>query len=80
MQIFTKKWWKAAGIRALKTTCQTAVTLFGGQAIVTSLADGSPISQISWMAVISASVAAGVLSILTSVAGLPEVTEGDIDA
>ena len=80
MQIFTKKWWKAAGIRALKTTCQTAVTLFGGQAIVTSLADGSPISQISWMAVISASVAAGVLSILTSVAGLPEVTEDDIDA
>lgn len=80
MQIFTKKWWKAAGIRALKTTCQTAVTLFGGQTIVTSLADGSPISQISWMAVISASVAAGVLSILTSVAGLPEVTEGDIDA
>lgn len=75
MQIFTKKWWKAAGIRALKTTCQTAVTLFGGQAVVTSLGDGSPIAQVSWLAIGSASLMAGVISMLTSIAGLPEVTD-----
>ena len=60
------KWWKAAGIRAIKTVAQTAVATIG-----TSAAMG----DVNWLMVASASVLAGVLSLLTSVAGLPEVTE-----
>lgn len=58
------KWLKAAGMRALKTVAQTAVATIGTAALL---------DQVSWVAVISASALAGVLSILTSVAGLPEV-------
>ena len=61
-----KKWWKAAGIRAIKTVAQTAAATIG-----TSAAMG----QVNWLMVGSASLLAGVLSMLTSVAGLPEVTE-----
>ena len=61
-----KKWWKAAGVRAIKTVAQTAVATIG-----TSAAMG----DVNWLMVGSASVLAGVLSLLTSVAGLPEVTE-----
>ena len=61
-----KKWLKAAGVRALKTVAQTAVATIG-----TSAALG----EVNWIAVGSASVLAGILSLLTSVAGLPEVTE-----
>ena len=61
-----KKWWKAAGIRAVKTVAQTAVALLGG---------GTVLSDIDWLQVLSASVLAGILSLLTSVAGLPEVNE-----
>ena len=65
----TKKWIKAAGIRALKTICQTAVATIGTAAVM---------NEVNWIAVISASVLAGILSLLTSVAGLPEVDqEGD---
>ena len=64
--IFTKKWFKAAGIRALKTVAQTAVATIGTAAVM---------SAVDWRAVVSASVLAGILSILTSLAGLPEVTE-----
>lgn len=64
--VFTKNWFKAAGIRALKTVAQTAVATIG-----TSVAMG----DVSWGMVGSASLLAGVLSLLTSVAGLPEVTE-----
>ena len=60
------KWWKAAGIRALKTACQTAVATIGTSAIL---------SEVNWIAVASASALAGILSLLTSVAGLPEVKE-----
>lgn len=60
------KWWKAAGIRALKTVCQTAVATIGTSAIL---------SEVNWVAVASASALAGILSLLTSVAGLPEVKE-----
>lgn len=60
----TKKWWKAAGIRALKTTAQTAAATIGTTAVI---------SQVDWVMVASASVLAGVLSILTSIGGLPEV-------
>lgn len=60
----TKKWFKAAGIRAVKTVAQTAVSLIGV---------GTVMSDINWVMVASASLLSGILSILTSVAGLPEV-------
>ena len=60
-----KEFWKAAGIRALRTFCQTAVAVIGTSALLT---------DVNWLNVVSASVLAGILSILTSVAtGLPEV-------
>lgn len=65
-KIFTKQWFKAAGIRALKTVCQTAVATIGTSAIL---------STVDWRIVVSASVLSGVVSILTSFAGLPEVKE-----
>ncbi|MGN0500689.1 MAG: holin [Ruminococcus sp.] len=61
-----KKWAKAAGIRAVKTVAQTAVSVIGVSAVM---------SDVNWLAVASASILAGVLSMLTSVAGLPEVAE-----
>ena len=60
------KWWKAAGIRAIKTVAQTAVAT-----IVTS----AILSEVNWLVVASASALAGILSLLTSIAGLPEVKE-----
>lgn len=65
-KIFTKQWFKAAGIRSLKTVCQTAVATIGTSAVL---------SSVDWRVVLSASVLAGVLSVLNSIAGLPEVTE-----
>ena len=65
--IMFKLWIKAAGIRAIKTIAQTAVALIGTTLVI---------SEVDWMTVASASVLAGLLSILTSIAGLPEV-EGD---
>ena len=62
----TKKWLKAAGIRAVKTMAQTAVATIGTTAVM---------SQVDWPVVLSASVLSGVLSVLTIVAGLPEVKE-----
>ena len=59
-----KKWIKCAGVRAIKTMAQTAVSLIGV---------GTVMSEINWLMVASASVLAGILSILTSVAGLPEL-------
>ena len=60
------KWLKAAGVRALKTMAQTAIATIGTTAVLT---------EVNWAVVGSASVLAGLLSILTSVAGLPEVKE-----
>lgn len=60
------KWLKAAGVRALKTMAQTAIATIGTTALLT---------EVNWAIVGSASVLAGLLSILTSVAGLPEVKE-----
>lgn len=57
------KWFKAAGIRALKTVAQTAIATIGTSAIL---------SEVNWAVVGSAAVLAGVLSLLTSVAGIPE--------
>ena len=60
------KWIKCAGIRAIKTVTQTAVSLIGV---------GTVMSDINWIMVGSASLLAGILSLLTSVAGLPEMEE-----
>lgn len=60
-----KEFWKAAGIRSLKTFCQTAIAM---------IPTGMAITQIGWLEILEVSLTAGVLSILTSVAtGLPEV-------
>lgn len=59
-----KQWAKAAAVRAVKTVAQTAVATIGTSAVL---------GDVNWVAVVSASVLAGVLSLLTSVAGLPEV-------
>lgn len=63
----TKDWIKAAGIRAIKTVAQTAIATIGTAAVI---------SSVDWGMVVSASVLAGFLSILTSIAGLPEVKKG----
>lgn len=60
----TKKWWKAAGIRAVKTVAQAAVAAIGTTAML---------SEVDWLVVASTALLAGVLSLLTSIAGLPEV-------
>ena len=60
------KWVKAAGVRALKTMAQTALSLF---------TVGQVISEIDWKMILSASIVAGIYSLLTSVAGLPELKE-----
>ena len=62
-----KSWLKAAVVRAIKTVAQTAVATIGTSALM---------AQVDWRMVISASILAGVLSLLTSVAGLPEVSDG----
>ena len=63
-----KIWIKAAGIRAIKTVAQTALSL---------ISVGAVLSEIDWLMVASASAVAGIYSLLTSVAGLPELKEGD---
>lgn len=61
-----KEWIKAAGVRAIKTIAQTAVSL---------ITVGATISEVDWLMVGSASLLAGILSLLTSVAGLPELKQ-----
>ena len=62
----SKKWFKAAAVRAIKTVAQTAVATIGTTAMI---------SEVDWVMVASTSALAGILSILTSVAGLPEVKD-----
>ena len=66
MAEFNKKWLHCALIRAVKTVCQTAIATIG---------TASVLSAVDWRMVLSASVLAGILSMLTSVAGLPEADE-----
>lgn len=65
MREYSKRWIRAAGIRAIKTVAQTAIATIGASAVL---------SAVDWSMVVSASILAGLLSLLTSVAGLPEVT------
>lgn len=67
MSDYWKKWIHAAGIRAIKTVAQTAVATIGTAAVL---------DEVNWIMVGSAAVLAGILSLLTSVAGLPEVENG----
>ena len=62
----TKLWFKSAGVRAVKTMAQTAVSL---------ITVGNLITEMDWVSIISISATAGVVSVLTSIAGLPEVKE-----
>ena len=64
VSVDTKKWAKAAGVRAIKTMAQTAVAVIG---------TGAVISAVDWRMVVSSAIVAGVVSILTSVAGIKEV-------
>ena len=61
-----KTWFRAAGIRAIKTICQTAIASIGTAALL---------NEVNWAAVVSAAFLAGILSMLTSIAGLPELKE-----
>lgn len=62
----SKKWWKAASVRCIKTMAQSAIAMIGTSVIL---------SDVDWLVVASAAGLAGVLSLLTSLAGLPEVRE-----
>ena len=66
MKIKTKKWIKAAAVRAVRTVAQTAAATVGTSAMI---------SDINWKIVISSSITAGILSVLTSIGGLPEISD-----
>lgn len=68
-QLKNSKWWEAALIRALKTICQTLVAMIGTSTLLES---------VDWKVVLSSAALAGLLSVLTSLAGLPEVEESDL--
>lgn len=63
-----KSWIKAAGVRAIKTVAQSAVAMVGTAVVL---------DEVNWLQVASAALLAGILSLLTSVAGLPEVTDAE---
>lgn len=65
-----KAWWKAAGIRAIRTVAQAAIATIGSAAVF---------AEVNWPMVVSASLLAGVISLLMSVAGLPELEEEKAD-
>lgn len=63
---FSKEWWAAAGIRAIRTIAQTAIATIGTAVVM---------SDVNWLAVLSASALSGILSLLMSIAGLPELED-----
>ena len=65
-----KEWWKYAGIRAIKTICQTAIATIGTSTVL---------EEVNWLMIGSASILAGILSLLTSIAGLPELEKDKED-
>ena len=65
-----KEWFKAAGIRSLKTICQTAIATIGMSTVM---------GDVNWIMVGSASLLAGILSLLTSIAGLPELEKKEVE-
>lgn len=69
MSIKTKKWFKAATIRAIKTMAQAAIAMIGTSVVM---------SDVDWRMVVSATILSGILSLLTSLAGLPEVDDTKI--
>ena len=71
MSNHVKSWIKAAAVRAVKTVAQTAVATIG---------TASVLGDVNWLMILSASALAGILSLLTSVAGLQEVNSGDTEA
>lgn len=62
-KLMDKTWWKAAGTRAIKTIAQAAISTIGASTLV---------AEVNWLMVVSASLMAGILSLLTSISGLPE--------
>lgn len=66
MNNYWKHWWKAAGVRALKTVAQTAIALIPAVATIT---------EVDWVTVAGTAALAGLVSLLTSIKGLPEVEE-----
>lgn len=68
VSVNTKKWLKAAGVRAVKTMAQTALSM---------LTVGQAVMEVNWLNVLSVTATAGIISILTSIGGIPEVKEGE---
>lgn len=68
VSVDTKKWLKAAGVRAVKTMAQTALSM---------LTVGQAVMEVNWLNVLSVTATAGIISILTSLGGIPEVKEGE---
>jgi hypothetical protein len=66
VSVNTKRWLKAAGVRAVKTMAQTALSM---------LTVGQAVMEVNWVNVLSVTATAGIISILTSIGGIPEVTE-----
>ena len=66
------RWWKAAAVRSIKTIAQTALSVIGVGSLVS-------FAEVDWLYVVSVSFVAGVLSLLTSIAGLPEVKVDDTE-
>lgn len=67
--LLCKEWWARAGVRALKTVAQTAVGVIGSSLMIT---------DVDWRVVLSASLLAGFLSLLTSIGGIPEVSDNNL--